>query len=288
MSGFGYVRDDVVADRPVGRLLAGASWAPRPRHVDLSPLAILADQGRTSSCTGQSAKVLLDVVQAVRALGLDRVQRDEQDQLRLAADALRSAGAIVPASALGLYCAGRLRITPAGQGFRDEGAHYRAVFEEAQEFGVVAEADMPFEESAATRAPDFDALTGAVLLKASDWSRIDSTASAALDETDACLAMGHPVGFASPVTRGFQKAFGDEGAYGGDDSGVVGLHAMSVVGYDLDAAVYLVQNSWGINWGNNHVPGVGWAGLGRLWVTRQWFGRAQIFDRTVVHGYVAE
>lgn len=230
---------------------------------------------------------MLDIVQMARVLG-DRVFREPPEQLRMSADAVREAGAVTPASALGLYCAGRLGITPAGQPFRDEGAHFRAVFDRAEDWGVVAEADMPWDADAATRAPSFDALTGAGLLRAKDWSRIDYGGELALAHADACLALGHPPGFAAPVTVGFQRAWNDEGAYGGDDSGVVGLHAMCVVGLDLDLGLYLVKNSWGWAWGNNYVPGAGYAGQGNLWVTRAWFARAQVFDRTVVHGYQDE
>jgi C1A family cysteine protease len=70
-----------------------------------------------------------------------------------------------------------------------------------------------------------------------------------VDEIRYKLALGYPVAFGAAVFEQIMDAPNGAIALPSGDS--IGGHAMLLVGYDDDAQVFLVRNSWGTSWGDN-------------------------------------
>jgi C1A family cysteine protease len=158
----------------------------------------------------------------------------------------------------------------AGEPLQDSGAHFRALFDQAMNFGVLAESDCPWEPGHVNDDPGFDALVNGQtsLLRANNWHTVDSDGDARHQEVRAALSAGHGVGGAWAVKKGFTRcasAFYDLAA---DGSAFAGNHAMALVGYDEDR--YLLQNSWGNEFGLD----------GYVWVPLRFVEEA--FDLSVV------
>lgn len=241
---FGYVIDNDRPLRPAYPLLTRVSRA-KPA-VDLREWTPpVQDQEWTSSCTGQSGKVLFDT-------------------------ALKRNGVSLRSSARGLYTLALYALFPPGQPLQDSGAHYRAVFEQAIEFGIPSEADCPWDPYAVGKDAGFDTLVNgqAAKLAPEAWYGIDSEGEARHQEVQALLASGHAVGGAWAVKRGLTVHRGAIYDPDTDATDIAGNHAMALIGYDRDR--YLLQNSWGGEFGEG----------GYVWVPRSFVERA--FDLSVV------
>jgi hypothetical protein len=64
------------------------------------------------------------------------------------------------------------------------------------------------------------------------------------------LVSGYPVVIAMNVYQNFDSWRGRRDVYRAPSGGVVGQHAMVVVGYNNDLSAFKVQNSWGSDWGD--------------------------------------
>lgn len=81
------------------------------------------------------------------------------------------------------------------------------------------------------------------------------------------LDAGHPVVVGLQVTEQWEQLAGDTLP---DPAGeVTGGHAVVLVGYDLDARLWRVRNSWGTGWGD-----AGYAWLPWGWTRAPWIGEA--------------
>jgi len=250
---FGYVLDN---DRPSRPFLVGIpSRSSLPTRVRVwSPDAL--DQGDTQSCTGFAAKIMFDGT--AYSQGID----------------FRS-------SALGAYTVARYGMYPAGDPLQDIGAHFRSLFEMSMRFGVIGEDHCPWEPSRINDDLPFESILQGQSrrLGVGGWYGLDDTGDDRMNSIRAALAKGHPVGGAWRLQKNFvrQKTFSKKNGvlvyqHDFDTSEFAGNHAMAIVGYDeVDGEeMFLVQNSWGKDFGAN----------GLFWAHRDWIDTA--WDLTVV------
>lgn len=130
----------------------------------------------------------------------------------------------------------------------DAGATYRATLQAVNRYGVPPEAEWPYITEKFTQRPPRRVYQAAVRHAAIAYKRVHGR----LDHLKACLAEGYPVLLGFPV---YSSIFAPEVAKTGrvplptDGDQQIGGHAVMIVGYDDSEQAFLVQNSWGKDWG---------------------------------------
>ncbi len=85
------------------------------------------------------------------------------------------------------------------------------------------------------------------------------------------IASGHPVAVGLRVTEQWHGA----GASIGDPEGPsIGGHAVLLVGYDAEARMWRVRNSWGESWGEGGYAWLPWSWTAPPWCGEVWSLRA--------------
>ncbi len=129
----------------------------------------------------------------------------------------------------------------------DSGAMLRDVISSLAGSGVCPETDWVYDITQFAVKPTDQAYTDALPNKISVYARLNG-----LDDMLSCLADNHPFVFGFTVYDSFES---DEVARTGvlalpqPTESVLGGHAVCAVGYDRDAQVLIVRNSWGPDWG---------------------------------------
>lgn len=137
----------------------------------------------------------------------------------------------------------------------DAGAQSRTGAQALTKFGCCLESEDPYKVGNFLQAPTSEQEQAAAHYKGGAYHRINTTVDAL-----SCLASGYPFSFGMAVYQSFES---DELASTGlmavpnkDKELVLGGHEMTAVGYDLAKAMpdgshgaFLVQNSWGTDWG---------------------------------------
>lgn len=193
------------------------------------------DQGSTSSCTGQSTGNMIDQMSGW-----------------------------TPRSRLELYWWGRVAL---GETDKDDGAYIRDVIKGAADKGAGSDSLWPFLPWKLHDEPSEAEMYSASRHKVSSYHRLQTR-----QDFQSCLAQGYAfvIGFTC------YDDFVTSGSYV-DKTGVLnyptsgstqGGHAVCVIGYDDDfgnsewgkkaasqgvsvpSKVYIVRNSWGVDWGN--------------------------------------
>lgn len=147
----------------------------------------------------------------------------------------------VPLSAMFLYYEARKRwgneTQPTGSTISDN----MAVL---QEFGMATDATMPYDITQYMIKPTAEAYTEAKEFKYSNGIRVGS-----FDDAQVAMAKGEPVLFAFDVMESFRK-IGPDGKMPVPAAGEkrLGGHAVMAVGYDSQAQMVTVRNSWGPDW----------------------------------------
>ena len=131
----------------------------------------------------------------------------------------------------------------------DSGAEIRDGIKAIASLGAPSEDAWPYDVTQfATKPPDAD-YTAALQDKALEYDSLDNTV---VDQLRNCLALGFPFPFGFSVYESFQSdAVASTGVVPmpGPNEGMVGGHAVLCVGYDHTSHVFLVRNSWGLEWG---------------------------------------
>lgn len=138
----------------------------------------------------------------------------------------------------------------AGRADRDGGATISEGLAALLAFGAPPESAWPYSEDRLTKTPDPGVYDQARQNVPTEYARVEGT-----DGVRAALAQDHPVVFSSFLP---QRCY-DEAAASGNvpdptdaelqaARSLHGNHSMLIVGYDLDAGVFLVRNSWGPGW----------------------------------------
>lgn len=118
-------------------------------------------------------------------------------------------------------------------------------------FGAPPEADWPYDPALLTQTPGEAVYTAAMQNVPTEYARVQGP-----DHIRGALAQEFPVPFLFQLpTRCYEAAAGtgvigtptaQEAEHARFESG----HAMLLVGYDLDAGMYIARNSWGEGWGD--------------------------------------
>jgi C1A family cysteine protease len=131
----------------------------------------------------------------------------------------------------------------------DSGAMIRDGFKVLANIGAASERLWPYNISKFTRKPTKQYFTAALKRTATNYYRIDNRN---LTSLKTCLAEGYPFVFGFSVYESFESdAVANTGIVPmpSQHEGMLGGHAVLAVGYDDATSRFLVQNSWGPNWG---------------------------------------
>jgi C1A family cysteine protease len=220
IQGYGW-RPDLPDHRDFKFSLTMKTPTPVPPKVDLRALMPpIQDQGDLGSCTAHATVALL-----------------EHNTITIGQP-------LEPLSRLFTYYNARAVENSTAS---DTGAMLRDVISSLAADGVCPETDWPYDPTQFAAKPTDAAYTDAATKKISVYARLNG-----LDDMLVCLASGHPFVFGFTVYTTFES---DQVASTGllsvpaTSESALGGHAVCAVGYDTDAQVLIVRNSWGPTWG---------------------------------------
>lgn len=166
----------------------------------------------------------------------------------------------ISASRLFLYKTTRFLMGQEGVG--DSGAYIRTTLGAIRMFGVPPEEYWPYTD----KDPEFDLEPPTlVTAMAKEWQsvkqfRLDYSADGEenIKRMKEYLAKGYAMQIGFTVYSSYKQANKNNGGmipYPSPGESIEGGHSVLIVGYDDAKEAFLIQNSWGVNWGDN---GFGW------------------------------
>ena len=132
----------------------------------------------------------------------------------------------------------------------DSGAEIRDGMKSINTTGVCPEKYWPYDINKFTEKPSEDCYEIAQNHKTVKYKRLSQT----IEQMQECLKQGYPFVFGFTVYSSFESP---EVAETGimtmpeEDDQVKGGHAVMAVGYDNNKKVFIIRNSWGVEWGDN-------------------------------------
>lgn len=141
-----------------------------------------------------------------------------------------------------------------------EGGYMKDVFEVLQNKGVCPESEWPYIVAKSNEQPPINCDASAQPWKIGRyWSMMpDSLAhyglyiNRSLNNIKHALASGRPVGIGMTVSKSMASVTGKWQTHDYDlTKDTLGGHAVTIIGYDDSVQRFLVQNSWGPNWGGD-------------------------------------
>ncbi|NCO39312.1 MAG: C1 family peptidase [Armatimonadetes bacterium] len=120
------------------------------------------------------------------------------------------------------------------------------------EQGCVSLATMPYSDRDYRTQPSQAARTEAQQYRLLSWAKLDRIDDATFQGH---LAQGQAVMLGIEVYDNFYRFKGSQ-VLQGQAGNLLGYHAIALVGYDRNRTAYLLQNSWGTDWGDK----------GRVWI----------------------
>lgn len=214
-----------IPDRPSPRdFQATPNLATLPRLVDLRDhCTAVEDQGQIGSCVANAA---------VGAMEYQRAKAGEP---------------AVDLSRLFVYFNGRRM---AGRQDQDCGMTISEGMAAFLAYGAPSEKAWPYDPNLLMREPDPTAYEEARSYVPNEYARVNGS-----DHVKGALAQGFPVVFGISLPSRCYEEAGRTGTMPIPSGGEIDAakrecgHAMLLVGYDLDAGVFIVRNSWGPQWG---------------------------------------
>jgi C1A family cysteine protease len=132
---------------------------------------------------------------------------------------------------------------------QDAGAEIRDGIKSINKIGVCPEPLWPYDISKFTQEPTPECYETAKNHQSVEYSRVKQD----LYHLKSCLDEGLPFVFGFAVYESFET---EEVAKTGmmtmptKNDSILGGHAVMAVGYDVNKKVFIVRNSWGVNWGD--------------------------------------
>lgn len=220
------------------RFQARVASPKRNVWVDLRPLCPpIFDQGRVGSCTAQAG---------ARALGFLEIKNRAElaPKSQIAFDTVEW----VPFSRLFIYAAER---ELDGTLDRDVGSSIRTLARALANVGACTEGLWPHDASRVLERPGPECYAEASKHRITSYYRLDD--ANILRSVKSCLDDGYPVVFNMAVYPSFESGYvARTGCANLPNSREeqVGRHAVTIVGYEDDQGHFIVDNSWGNEWGD--------------------------------------
>lgn len=235
------------------------------KYIDLKPNVYEIDnQGQIGSCTANATTSALE-------------------------DILNYKKAGKPLSRLFVYWTTRNLIeNRAGQ----EGASVRDVIRSCKHFGVCDEKNWPYIEKNVDIKPSTESFSLAKNQVITRYEKIDTSKGkeVIINSIKSALNEKLPIVFSMVIGDKFMDLRGPwrKQKYpkiNKTDNKQAGGHAMTIIGYDDSARNFLVENSWGKEWGDGGFCGIDYNslidGLMEAFIVRQFNGISIISDNTV-------
>lgn len=136
-----------------------------------------------------------------------------------------------------------------GDAYLDQGATLRSGITALIQTGACREQSWPYHKEYLFMRPTKEVFTEAWKHRLTDALRLDNWK---LSQLRNCLAQGHPFVFGISVYSSFfaTKSDGLVQTPPTDYDELMGGHALCAVGYDDLQKVFIVRNSWGLDWGD--------------------------------------
>lgn len=197
-----------------------------PGGADLRPFSSPRhDQGRTGSCVAQAV---------IKALEIKRIMKYGHDKH-------------VDLSVLDLYYGARDKMSPKETNY-DGGTYISLACQVLKEYGVCRESAHPFKSENLYIPPPILATREARLNRIKAAYKIKSYGEDLLTDVILNLEMGNPVVFGTTVGNNWMYNTGQVIGITPENE-VKGRHAVCIVGFMND--LFIIENSWGKNWGDN-------------------------------------
>lgn len=220
-------RDFAVSDmksfRAARKAVLPAKFSLRDQDVPIR------DQGQTGECTGQAVTGAAGFL-SKKTMGDNWTQK----------------------SVKFAYYNGRRMMVPPQTGI-DSGCYIRTVIKAGARYGLCSEGFWP-EESSFSAKPSVAAYADGTRFQLLEYGRADAyTREGTLTNIRQSLVAGLPVCFGFDVYSSFMTAAVASSGVAPipkKNESVEGGHAVEAIGYDDEACVLKVRNSWGLEWGD--------------------------------------
>jgi len=202
-------------------LVAPETVAPLPPSVDLRPkMSPVEDQGNLGSCVGNAVAGALEYLEPPRMIFVD-------------------------ISRLFIYYQARKIEHDVAN---DDGCEIRDAVKACAKVGYCSEKLWPYKVRDFAKTPSVAAVKDAAKHKITEYLRLDT-----MTQFKTALANGSPVVFGFSVYESFESAAVEKTGVvpmPGNDEGLLGGHAVLMVGYDDTSARVICRNSWSASWGD--------------------------------------
>jgi C1A family cysteine protease len=217
-------------DRRFGKTMALSPASELPVRVEWTSLEKPVDhQGSQGSCVAHSAGAAFEMLRAKDFHGGDP-------------------SVTMNASRAFIYYESR---ELEGTEDQDPGCMIRSAVSVVARQGVPTEESFPYDPAVYDVAPPFPVVEEASQYQVTSYLKLEPTN---LEELLNCIADGYPFTIGMSVFESFDTDEVQEtGVVPIPEPGeqMLGGHAMLTVGYDQEAKLFLVRNSWGTEWGVN-------------------------------------
>jgi C1A family cysteine protease len=134
---------------------------------------------------------------------------------------------------------------------QDSGATIRDAVKAAVQFGVIPEAELPYNVAHFTKRPTRKMYVDAKRFQVLEYLRVINAGTSGLNAIKTCITAGYPIVFGATLYESFeQPGPGADGMIPMPKPGeqVLGGHCQCIVGYDDKKQAFLIANSWGTGW----------------------------------------
>jgi len=212
--------------------------APASGDADLRPYSSPRhNQGQTGSCVAQSVVKALENLerqQLCRERGIGPSQLGPNDHKNL--------------SVLALYYLCREKMQPSSV-HEDAGTHIYLACDCLRLFGVCTEEEWPFDPGKLFESPSIMAMREAYDHKISAYYRVKTTGQDLVASVIDALRANHPVVYGTDVDDHWMNYRAGQVLRRPDTP--AGAHATHLVGWDEHRGLFIGENSWGSEWGED-------------------------------------